>query len=232
MLQNIPANSQSFISQIFLGFVIATFGLFALESIVGTMVNPTASLSVNGEDISDLEIQSLTQSKIQEYIASLGDNPDFSALDEVALREQAIAELIQRRLLLQLAADAGMVISSASIARRIAQTSDFQVDGVFSNERANLLLRNMGYTVGSYRAALTQDALINQTVAAFTASGFVTPTEIDRMAALLGQKRSFRDLEIRNQSQSDGSEESEDEIGAYYEDKPEQFMRDEQVQID
>ena len=232
MLQKIRDNTQGLLSKIFLGFVIAVFALFGIESIVGTLLNPVASLSVNGEDISDVEIQSLTQSKIQEYIASLGDNPDFSGLDEMALREQAIDELIQRRLLLQLAADTGMVVSSGSIDRRIAQTSDFQVDGVFSNERANLLLRNMGYTVGSYRAALSQDALINQTVAAFTATGFVTPAEIDRIAELTGQKRSFRYLSISMQSQSEGIEVSEDEIAAYYEDNQDQFMREEQVQID
>src|SRR5690606_18156015 len=204
MLQKIRDNSQGIIAKIFLGLVIAVFALFGVDSIVGTFVTTVASVSVNGEDIVDAEIQALTQSKAQEYFASLGDNANLADYDEELFRQAAIDELIQRELLMQAAERADMLISSASVDRRIAQTPDFQVGGVFSNERASLLLQNMGYTPNSYRATLAREGVLNQLLAAYSATGFTTAEELERLIGLSHQKRSFRFLGIGLDSQAGG----------------------------
>jgi peptidyl-prolyl cis-trans isomerase D len=232
MLQKIRDNTQGLIAKIFIGFVIAIFALFGIDSIVGSFLSSVPTLNVNGEDIQEPEIASLTQQKMQEFFANLGPDNNLAGFDETQFRQSAIAELIQRELLLQSAAGSGMEISPVNIDRRIAQIPDFQIDGVFNAERASLLLNNIGYSPASYRAALATDALLNQIIAGYTASGFATPAEVARLAALTHQKRSFRFVELGLNGQSEGLTVSPEEIQAYYAANPNEFMQEERVIIE
>ncbi|MGV3592493.1 MAG: SurA N-terminal domain-containing protein [Gammaproteobacteria bacterium] len=232
MLQKIRDNTQGTLAKVFLGFVIAVFGLFGLESIVGTLMNSSTTLKVNGVEISTAEIDALTNSKAQEFFAQLGDDADLSNFDESLFRESAIDELIQRELLLQSAIRSGMTISAGSLDREIAQTPDFQIDGVFNAERATLLLRNAGYSPASYRAAQTREKMINQILAAYSATGFATPADMQRLAALSHQKRSFRYLTLGLEGQTEGIEVSDADIEAWYDEHQDDFMLEEQVTIE
>lgn len=231
MLQKIRDNTQGVIAKIFIGFIIAVFALFGIETIVGTLLNPVVELEVNGVAINSLEIDSLSQRKAQEFFAELGDDADVTGIDDAMFRESAINELIQRELLRQSAANSGMAVSTASIDRRILQTTDFQVDGVYNDERANILLSSMGLSPAGYRVTLSQEMLLNQILAAYSASGFVTNQELEHLAALVHQKRSFRYVGLSLDTQGADIEISDDDIKAYYDSNQNAFQREEQVRI-
>lgn len=231
MLQKIRDNSRGLLAKIFIGFIVAVFALFGVESIVGTFLTAQQTLTVNDSEIPLAEVDRLTQQKIQTYLSEQGEDADLSGFDEAEFRESAVAELIQRELLRQSVRESGMAISSVAIDRRILATPDFQVDGVYNEERATILLQSVGFTPASYRNSLVEETLVNQIITAYTASGFVTPAEIERIAALLDQKRSFRYLDITLDAQSIDSEVSEDEILAYYEANEASFLEEEQVRI-
>lgn len=231
MLQKIRDNTQGVIAKIFIGFVIAVFALFGVESIVGSFINATPVLEVNGEEISSIEIDSLAQRKAQEFYTSIDANADLGGVSDAMFRAQAIDELVQRELLRQSANNSGMAVSTASIDRRILQTQDFQIDGVYNDQRANILLQSMGYTPASYRATLAQEMLLNQILAAYSASGFATNHELERLAALVHQKRSFRYVTLSLDSQGAAADISDADISAYYEANQSVFQREEQVRI-
>ncbi|HEY0960842.1 MAG TPA: peptidylprolyl isomerase, partial [Pseudomonadales bacterium] len=190
------------------------------------------TLKVNDVEISAAEIDALTNSKAQEFFAQLGDDADLSNFDESLFRESAIDELVQRELLLQSAVRSNMTISSMSLDREIAQTPDFQIDGVFNAERATLLLRNAGYSPASYRAAQMREKTINQILAAYSATGFATPADMERLAALSHQKRTFRYLTLGLEGQTEGIEISDADIQAWYDEHQDDFMLEEQVTIE
>jgi peptidyl-prolyl cis-trans isomerase D len=231
MLQKIRDNTQGVFSKIFIGFIIAIFALFGLESLVGTFVSSTPVLEVNGKEISSLEIDSLAQRKAQEFYTSVDASTDISSVNEAMFRTQAVDELIQRELLRQSASNSGMAISTVSIDRRILQTQDFQIDGVYNDQRANILLQSMGFTPTSYRATLAQEMLLNQILAAYSASGFATNREIEQLASLVHQKRSFRYITLGLDSASAASDIADADIEAYYADNQAAFRREEQVRI-
>lgn len=231
MLQKIRDNTQGVIAKVFIGFIIAVFALFGVESIVGTFINATPVLEVNGDEISSLEIDQLAQQKAQEFFRNADENTDLSSIDDAMFRESAVNELIQRQLLRQSANNSGMAISTASVDRRILQTQDFQIDGVYNDERANILLQSMGYTPAGYRATLSQEMLLNQILAAYSASGFATNEEVERLASLVHQKRSFRYVTLGLDSQATDSEISDADINAWYEQNQADFQREEQVRI-
>ncbi len=232
MLQKIRDNTQGLISKIFIGFIIAVFALFGVESIVGTLMTAPGTLSVNGVDISIAEIDQLTQNKAQEFFTELGEDADLSGFNEDLFRESAVNELIQRELLVQSAMRSKMGISSVTLDREIALTPDFQIDGKFNNERATLLLRNAGYSPASYRVAQMREKTLNQLLGAYSASGFATPAEMQKLAALVHQKRSFRYLTLGLEGQTEGIEVTDAEIDTWYQEHQDDFLLEEQVTIE
>jgi peptidyl-prolyl cis-trans isomerase D len=232
MLQKIRDNSQGVGAKIFVWFIIIVFGAWGASTIVSSVLTSNPAVSVNGVDIDELQVEQNTQRRIQEQIEALGPDADLSSIDEESIRATALDELIQRELLLQAAERAGMVVSSRSIDRGIAQTPDFQIDGVFNAERAQLVLQSIGYTPNSYRAALASEGLINQTTFTLGLSGFVTPNEIRQLAGLLNESRDIRYLLINMDDQLISMEVTDEEILAYYETNQARFMKEEQVSLE
>jgi peptidyl-prolyl cis-trans isomerase D len=231
MLQKIRDNTQGIISKIFVWFIIGIFSLWGVDTIVGTFIASTATLTVNGEEISELEIESLAQQKAREFYTNVDETTDLSDFDDSIFRESAINELIQRELLAQSAARSGMNVSSRSIDLRIAQTPDFQIDGVFNAERANLLLQSIGYTPNSYRSMLASESIINQLLVAYSGTGFSTRSDLARLASLIHQKRSFRALSLSLDFQAGEMAIPEADIQAYYDANQADFIQPEQVRI-
>jgi peptidyl-prolyl cis-trans isomerase D len=232
MLQKIRDNTQGWIAKLFITFAVAVFALFGLGNIVGNLMIPSTGLKVNGVEISQAEIDQLTQTKTQEFLEQLGENADTTDFSEELFRDSAINELIQRELLVQSAIRSNMTISSISLDRAFAQTPDFQIDGKFNAERASLLLRSAGYTPAAYRASQAREKTINQILAAYSATGFATPAEMERLAALTHQKRSFRYVTLGLESQLEGITVEDADIEAYYQEHQDDFAVEEQVTIE
>ena len=125
-----------------------------------------------------------------------------------------------------------MVVSSRVIDRKIAQTADFQIDGVFNGERAQILLQSMGYTPNSYRAALATEGVMNQVSFAYGLSGFITKPEMETLAKLLNQTRDLRYLLISMDGLLGTIDISDEEMAEYYDANENEFMLEEQVSLE
>jgi len=232
MLQNIRNNTQGLIAKIFVGFIVFVFAIFGLDSIVGTIVNINSTVSVNGVAIDELAIESESQRITQDLLSSLGAQIDISSIDTTQFREQAINNLVERELLLQAAIENGMLISSSTLDRQIAQTPDFQVNGVFSNERARALLASFGLTPASYRASLQQQGLLNQMLDAYSTSSFATQAEMENLARINEEKRNFRYIRISAADLAQTQVITEEELSQYYDANSALFMQSERVSLE
>ena len=232
MLQNIRNNTQGLIAKIFVGFIVFVFAIFGLDSIVGTIVNINSTVSVNGVAIDELAIESESQRITQDLLSSLGAQIDISSIDTTQFREQAINNLVERELLLQTAIENGMLISSSTLDRQIAQTPDFQVNGVFSNERARALLASFGLTPASYRASLQQQGLLNQMLDAYSTSSFATQAEMENLARINEEKRNFRYIKISAADLAQTQVITEEELSQYYDANSALFMQGERVSLE
>lgn len=232
MLQNIRNNTQGLIAKIFVGFIVFVFAIFGLDSIVGTIVNINSTVSVNGVAIDELAIESESQRITQDLLSSLGAQIDISSIDTTQFREQAINNLVERELLLQTAIENGMLISSSTLDRQIAQTPDFQVNGVFSNERARALLASFGLTPASYRASLQQQGLLSQIIDAYSTSSFATQAEMENLARINEEKRNFRYIRISAADLAQTQVITEEELSQYYDANSALFMQGERASLE
>ncbi|MAO39486.1 MAG: hypothetical protein CMK70_04465 [Pseudohongiella sp.] len=225
MLQTIRDNSQGVVAKIIIGFIIGIFALFGAESIVGGFLGSNNVASVNGEDITEQELAV----SIQNLMASMGANvADF---DEELIREVALNQLIEDKLLMQAAQESGMAISDDSVDRQILRTPQFQIGGVFDNEMARRTMAAQGYTPQAYRQLLAESMMMGQLANAYAATSFVTDADLQRIAELQTQTRDFRYLSIPLGNRTLGQAIEPEAIEAYYEQNPEQFTSPEQVSV-
>ena len=226
MLQTIRDNSQGLIAKVIIGFIIAVMALFGVESIVGGLTNNSTVAEVNGEDISEPELANNVQNLIMSVGGNLGD------LDEGLLRQIALNQLIEDRLLRQAARDSKMAISSDAIDKQIINDPQFQSGGVFNSDLALRTMATQGFTIQGYRDALEEQMVVGQIVNAYASTSFVTEAELNRMAALSSQTRDFRFVSVTLGSRTIGESIPEEQIEAYYQNNQSRFMLDEEVGVD
>ncbi|MEX1197263.1 MAG: SurA N-terminal domain-containing protein [Pseudohongiellaceae bacterium] len=225
MLQRMRDNSQSFLSKIIIGLIIGVFALFGAESIVGGFFNPQNVATVNGEEITEQELNGA----IQRLMSNLGSQ--VSSFDDADLRDIALEQLVENRVLMQTAEDSGLVISGRSIDQQILNSPQFQINGRFDSDYAARTMATQGFNPSGYRAALADQMLITQLATAYSASAFVPQAALERIAALLSQTRDFRFLSVPTGSRTMGEAIAEEDIEAFYENNTDRFMREEQVSV-
>lgn len=226
MLQKIRDNSQGMIAKVIIGFIIALMALFGVESIVGGFVNNSTVAEVNGEEITEPELAA----SVQNLMMNVG--ADLASLDEGLLREVALNQIIEDRLLRQSARNAAMTISSDAIDRQIINNPQFQIGGVFDADLALRTMATQGFSVQAYRDALAEQMVVGQLVNAYAASSFMTQSELERIAALNSQTRNFRFLSVTLGNRTEGEVIPADQIDTYYQNNQSRFMVEEEVAVD
>ena len=226
MLQDIREKSLGIIGKVIIGLIIAVFALFGVESIIGGFTQPPSAASVNGEEITQFQLDQ----NIQNLMASIGG--DLNGIDSSFLESIALNQLVEETLLRQKAINKSMAISPSQIDRNILATESFQISGVFNSDLAVRTMATQGLTVPMYRQSLEQRMLMSQLASAYTGSSFITDVELERFAKLSTQTRDFRYLSVTMGTRTLGTPVSDDEITAYYNNNSEQFAEEESLIIE
>ncbi|HLD67231.1 MAG TPA: SurA N-terminal domain-containing protein, partial [Pseudomonas sp.] len=230
MLQNIRDNSQGWIAKIIIGVVVALMAFTGFDAIFNVNSNKQDAAEVNGEAIGLNELAQAADMQRRQLLQRLGKDFDASMLDDKLLREAALKGLIERELLLQSAKGADFAFSSQALDQQILQLPEFQVEGKFSAERFDQVIRQMGYSRLQFRQMLEEEMLIGQVRAGLSGSSFVTDEEVLAFARLENQTRDFASLALKAEPAKVTL--SDDEIKAYYEAHADQFMSPEQVVLE
>ncbi len=230
MLQNIRDNSQGWIAKTIIGVIVALMALTGFDAIFQATTHKNEAAKVNGDEISQNELSQAVDMQRRQLMQQLGKDFDASLLDEKMLRESALKGLIDRKLLLQGAEQAKFSFSEAALDQVILQTPEFQVDGKFSSERFDQVIRQLGYSRMQFRQMLAQEMLIGQLRAGVAGSGFVTDAEVLAFARLEKQTRDFATLNLK--ADPAAVKLTDDEVKAYYDEHAKEFMTPDQVIID
>ena len=223
MLQDIRENSQGMIAKVIIGFIVAVFALTGVEWLIGGFVASPPVAEVNGEEITEVQLQANTQN----LLASLGG----ADIDQQLLEQIALSQLIEETVMKQSAAKASMNVSSNRVDRAILENASFQINGVFDGDLAVRTMASQGYSIALYRDALSESILLGQLVNAYSASNFVTDSELESIAALMQQTRDFRYVSVTLGTRTLGTPISQTEIQNYYALNPIEFTEEESVDL-
>ena len=225
MLQDIRDNSQGVVAKVIIGFIVAIFALFGVDSIMSGFTTSPPIAEINGEEITEAQLQLSTQNLLN----SIGGSVD--SLDQGLLEQIALSQIVEEVLLRQSAQNSAMTISSNRIDRSIIENSQFQINGTFDSDFAIRTMASQGFSVPLYRETLKQQMLLSQLANAYSSSAFVTDVELERIAGLSAQTRDFRYLSIPLGTRTLGTAITDAEIQAYYDDNQENFTQPETVSV-
>ena len=225
MLQDIRDNSQGVIAKVIIGFIVAIFALFGVDSIVNGFITSPPVAEVNGEEITEAQLQVNTQNLLN----SIGGSAD--SLDQGLLEQIALSQILEEVLLRQSAEKSAMAVSNDRIDRSIIENPNFQINGVFNADLAVRTMASQGFSIPIYRESLQQQMLLSQLANAYSSSAFVTNSELERIAGLSAQTRDFRYLSIPLGTRTLGSAISDAQIESYFDENQQDFTQPETVSV-
>lgn len=231
MLQDIRKNSQGTAAKIIVGLIVVVFALFGVESIVGGIGGEPEVATVNGEEITQSSFLRAVEGKKRQILSQMGENADPDLIDEGLLRSSVLEGMINEEILVQDADTKGLYVSDLAVDNYIRGIEQFQIDGEFSNERMQMLLRNAGLTLQAYRDSLKSQFVLGQTRSGLIASAFVLNNERDEIVALDRQTRSFGMATVFKSDYLKSIGVTDDEVADYYDKNKEDYKKPESVDV-
>jgi peptidyl-prolyl cis-trans isomerase D len=232
MLQNIRDNSKGTIAKIIVGFIIITFALFGIESIVALGSSDSAPATVNGTNIEEVEILRLVEMQKNRFRQQFGESYDESLFNDSFLRQSALEQLIEQKVAVTQARLLGGYVSTQSIDRAILAAPEFQQDGQFSSDRFKMVLRRSALTPLSYRAVLEEQSLVTQIQLGTGLTDTALPFEVKRQQALKAEQRDYEYVIFNTADLKKGIELSDEDIQAFYDKNKQRYKTEEKVSVD
>lgn len=232
MLQDIRDKSQGMIVKVIIGFIIVTFALFGVEALVKSFSTSDKVAEVDGTDITRAQMLQAADLQRRQLISMSNGQIDPAKLQENVLQKEALNVLINKTLLINQAKSIKLGVSDAQVDNILLQSPEFQTNGKFDQTKYLNFVRMQGYTPLALKTQLKESILMRQATNAVAASDFVLPYQLDAIAQLQSQERSYDYVTFSLADQAEKTSVSDAELKAYYDAHKSEFKSPEQVKID
>jgi peptidyl-prolyl cis-trans isomerase D len=226
MLQTIRDKTAGWIAGIFLGAITIVFVFWGIDFQSGS---DSFAAKVDGERIPVETVRRAWQQRQSQLQQMLRNElpPDMAKAQQNALLDQ----YIQQTLLTKRANDLGYKVSDEALAKRVMEIPQFQVDGKFSTDRYNALLRSNGLTETRFEADLQTEIMVEQLQTGVVESSFALPYELERRYALEKQQREIDYALVATSDFLPTVTVTDEQIQKYYEQNSSQFLTTETVDL-
>ncbi|MBU1618310.1 MAG: SurA N-terminal domain-containing protein [Gammaproteobacteria bacterium] len=234
MLEKIREGSQGMIAKVILGFVILTFALAGVGSYLGnTSEMPVAT--VNGDEITKVQFDTAYQNERARMQQQFGEMFGMLSADSNYMnnfRNSVLEKLIDEQLQRQLVTELDLMVSDEVLRDTIRSMPEFQVEGVFNNDRYIALLRQNGYEPNQFRDYLRAQMSANQLVVGLAGSEFATVSEMQLLSKLQMQSRDIQYAVLKAADFAAAVEINDQLLQDYYQANANQFVSPETVSVD
>ena len=216
---------------ILLILIVPSFFLVGIQGYDSFMNREPELATVAGQPISRAEFDQAHRNQLDQFRQRLGTQFDPAVIDTPALREGLLNQLINQRLLANVAADNRFSVSDETLRNTIAAIPEVQDNGRFSPERYRQVLAAQGMSPTSFEAGLRRDLAIARVLEPVGQSARA-PAEV--VAALESALTQTRTLQLRNFSAADFRSQvtvNPADIQAWYDANKQQLQVPEQVQV-
>ncbi|MCU4386992.1 SurA N-terminal domain-containing protein [Acinetobacter haemolyticus] len=186
--------------------------------------------SVNGQDISNKELESAIKNYKDQYLALV--QGDESLLNLSAIQERAMDALVARSLLSQQAEKLGISLSDAQLEQMLAQQPSFQQNGQFSQQLYENYLRSVGLTNQALISSLRQDHALKMISSSLMDNALVSKSDLQQLANLQTEQRTLHLASIKLDDYKKGVTASTQEITDYYNKHKNEFKQVASVDVD
>jgi peptidyl-prolyl cis-trans isomerase D len=230
LLQKIRDHAQGWFAYTIIGLLTVPFALWGINQYFEAG-GPADAAVVGASKISLQEFQRTYQQQRQRMQAMLGGNADPALLEGARIKQQVLRQLIDERVLNQLAHDQGLRIGDQQLHDALVALPVFEQNGGFNNDLYERLLRNQGYTPAAFEEGMRQSLATAQLRDGVVASALVTPAELTQVIALLKQQRDLQYMTLSLEKYLAGASVDDAAIQDYFEKNKDRFVNPEQVQL-
>ena len=228
-IQKIRNNSSGVIAKTIAGTIIVTFALFFGWGTVftGSDVNNIAKVNGKNIDLVDLSFETRTQQYLfnQRYP---GQDMDF---DQDMLRTLSTNSLIRRELIVQYLDSLGVNIPDQVALKTFRDDDSFQIEGQYSEERFEAVVRSLGFTGNDYIKRVGQDLALDLWRTSLVKSEFVTEPEIKNILTLVNQTRDVSFVTYKINSIKEQIQPSEEQKKEFYQEDKNQFLKKAEIKL-
>ena len=190
--------------------------------------------SINGEDVTENDLQLASNTAVQRFKSIYGEEFDFDMLSEEVRSDSIKQELIVQKVLQAGARSLGLfnknTISEAK--KDIVKTPQFQVEGIFNENVYEAQVNSSGYTKESYidlMANLLASELYRNSLSGIN---FVTKNELHEIASLLEMTSDISFTKISYEGLKDNLVNTSEELLDYYDRNQILFFSDQERQFE
>ncbi|NQZ24783.1 MAG: SurA N-terminal domain-containing protein [Colwellia sp.] len=234
MLEDIREKSQGLTAKIILGLIILTFAVAGVGSYTNTV--DTSVATVNGEAISQQAFNKAYQAQRSRMAQQFGEMFDTLSNDAnymANFRQGVLDNLINEKLIDQNSEALAIRVSDARLKETIRKMPEFQVDGVFDNNRYLAIINQAGFFQSSnFRDYLRVEMTRRQLSQALVATEFNLPYQEKLQLALQNQTRDIRFATISAEQFKVKVELTDEEVNNYYLANQARFENKKQVKVD
>jgi peptidyl-prolyl cis-trans isomerase D len=231
MLATIHNNMSGIFAKFIMALIIIPFIYSGIDSVF-QFNGPATIAKVNGDKLTEVDLGQAIEMQKRRIIASAGEKIDYSLLEDAKLREPALKQIVNQKLIKQFASDQGILISDALVTNSIVGMKQFQENGQFSQLNYENLLGNMGYSPAYFRTLIAQDIAQAQIVNGLITNDFITTEQLGMVAALIAERRTFQYIVIEPDAFSATVNVADGEIASYYKANQDEFIAQEKLKLE
>lgn len=233
MLEDIRESSQGLTAKIILGLIILTFAVAGIGSYTNSV--DTSVATVNNEKISEQAFNKAYQEQRNRMAQQFGEMFETLSNDSnymANFRQSVLDNLINEKLIDQSAQDLSIRVSDDRIKETIRNMPEFQIDGVFDNNRYLAIINQAGfYQSSNFRDYLRVEMARRQLSQALVATEFNLPYQETLQQKLQSQTRNIRFATISAKKFEAGIDVTDEEIKNYYQSNQVRFENKEKVKV-
>lgn len=226
MLQNIRDRLTGGIAIAFLVLLSVPFLFFGITNF--NFVGSNNVATVNGEEIPLVAFENAYRQQLQQYGEFAGQ---LSEEMRGMIRESVLNSLVYDQVIEQYLADSNYRISDEMVTRFIQNAEEFQVDGRFSKQAYYDFLGTRGADPLKFEANQRVGMRRGQLERGVVTTAFVTPGDYRRYLNLVREEREVAVATFDIETVAETVEVSDEEIQAYYEERPDEFRSPETVDL-
>ncbi len=229
MLQVIRERAQGLFVWIIVGLIVVSFALWGVGEYFREEP-PIFVAKVNDEPITQMEYQRALQQE-RDRLQQMLRGADLTQFEE-QLKRQALERLIDRKLIVQAAREAGLTVSDRQLIAVLQGFDAFKDEnGRFSQQVYEQRIRQIGLSTTVFEEQLRTDLLAEQLVNGVTHTAFATRHDVESVFKLQDQKRDVGVAVFPLRSVEGQIQVSNEEIEAYYREHQDAFQEPERVKL-
>lgn len=211
-----------------LGMIVVTF---VISFGVGTFSNQKEVLvEVGTDEIMVSQFQRQYNRRMELLQQQYGENADLLAA-RMNLKDVVMKEMVNRKLLLQSADSAGMVVTAEEVKNVVISQEAFKVNNKFDYNTYQTILSQNRLTAATYEGNLMEDLLVGRQQRNLIAGLIISPAEVEQRYRIENEKLELEVMEVVAENFKTDKKPDAAAMKAYYEKNPAQFTQPKQVKI-